>query len=175
MVTIAALTVRNEFCLTVENAGGLKFTIEAMEIHADSIKVNKEALKLLKALAGNDTVKVQIIEQGAAPLIELSLNRFKSNENFVKIALGCVSTLALRVKENSKALFEAGIAETICDTLKLHPKSLAVQRNGAWSIRNMVSRSRDQCDTFLANVIALIFSHAYVLRITKKNLYFSGC
>lgn len=152
MVTIASLTVRNEFCLVVEKAGGLKFTIDAMVQYPESQKINKEALKLLKALAGNDTVKAQIIEQGAAPLIDMCLNNFKTNENFAKIALGCISTLALRDMGNSKALYEAGLAETICDTLKLHPKNMIIQRNGAWSIRNMVSRAREQCDTFLANV-----------------------
>lgn len=30
ILTIAALTVRNEFCLTVEEAGGLRFILSAM-------------------------------------------------------------------------------------------------------------------------------------------------
>lgn len=151
MVTIASLCVRSEFCVVVEKVNGLKFTIEAMAEYPESIKVNKEALKLLKALAGNDAVKVKIIEQGAAPLIENCLNQFKDNENFAKICLACISTVSLRVKTNSDVLFEAGLAETICDTLKVHPNSCVIQRNGAWSIRNMVSRSREQCDTFLAH------------------------
>lgn len=39
MLTIASLTVRNEFCTVVENAGGLKFTMELM--------VSKQKLQLL--------------------------------------------------------------------------------------------------------------------------------
>lgn len=30
MLTIASLTVRNEYCTVVESAGGLKFTLEAL-------------------------------------------------------------------------------------------------------------------------------------------------
>lgn len=30
ILTIAALTVRNEYCVVVEDAGGLKFIIDAM-------------------------------------------------------------------------------------------------------------------------------------------------
>lgn len=30
MLTLASLTVRNEFCTVVEKAGGLKFTMELM-------------------------------------------------------------------------------------------------------------------------------------------------
>lgn len=34
------------------------------------------------------------------------------------------------------------------------------QRNGAWAIRNMVARSRDQCPTFLANDAEQILNEA---------------
>lgn len=34
--------------------------------------------------------------------------------------------------------------------MKIHEKSQMVQRNGAWAIRNMVSRSREQCDSWLS-------------------------
>lgn len=39
----------------------------------------------------------------------------------------CVSTLTLRSTENSKMLFDVGIAETIVETMKLHPSNKAVQ------------------------------------------------
>lgn len=44
-----------------------------------------------------------------------------------KVALMCVSTLTLRSTENSTALFEVGISETIVETMKLHPSNKAVQ------------------------------------------------
>jgi armadillo repeat-containing protein 6 len=33
--------------------------------------------------------------------------------------------------------------------MKIHEKNKIVQRNAAWAIRNMVSRSREQCETWL--------------------------
>lgn len=33
--------------------------------------------------------------------------------------------------------------------MKIHEKNLMVQRNAAWAIRNMVSRAREQCETWL--------------------------
>lgn len=66
-----------------------------------------------------------------------------------KAALMCIATITLRSKENSAALFETGIAEEIVEAMKLHPTNKMVQRNGAWAIRNIVSRSRDFCDGFL--------------------------
>ena len=148
-LTIASLTVRNEFCLVVEEAGGLKFIMDVMVEYPSSIKIQRESLKLLKALAGNDAVKSKIIQNGAAPLIESALNSYKDNEVFARHALLCISTLALRDKNNSVALYEAGIAENIIQAMKIHKDSKAVQRNGSWAIRNMVSRSREQCETFI--------------------------
>ncbi|CRK96437.1 CLUMA_CG009853, isoform A, partial [Clunio marinus] len=149
MLTIASLTVRNEFCEMIADAGGITLIMDAMVEFQDSIKVIRESFKLLKALAGNDKVKADIIKCGIAPIIESSLNRHKCDETIAKSALVCISTLALRVKDNSSALFEAGIAETVIETLKIHEKNKLVQRNGAWAIRNMVSRSREQCETWM--------------------------
>lgn len=72
----------------------------------------------------------------------------QSNETVAKAALVCISTIALRVKENADALFDTSIPESIIETMKIHPTSKFVQRNGAWAIRNMVSRSRYQCETW---------------------------
>lgn len=150
MLTIASLTVRNEFCETISEAGGLTQIMDAMVEFQESVKVIRESFKLLKALAGNDSVKVDIIKRGASSIIECSFNRHKTDETIAKSALACISTLALRLKDNSTALFETGIAETVIQTMKIHEKNKLVQRNGAWAIRNMVSRSREQCESWLS-------------------------
>uniref|UniRef100_A0A1L8DBE1 Armadillo/beta-catenin-like repeat-containing protein n=1 Tax=Nyssomyia neivai TaxID=330878 RepID=A0A1L8DBE1_9DIPT len=79
LLTIATLTVRNEYCLLVEDVGGLQFTLTVMGEHSGCLKLIREGLKLLKALAGNDTVKVKIIQQGAAPLITTLLSTHRAN------------------------------------------------------------------------------------------------
>lgn len=57
----------------------------------------------------------------------LYVGRWQENEIFARAALHCLSTLTLRSKENSQALFEVGAAETIVETMKLHPSSRIVQ------------------------------------------------
>lgn len=79
MITLAALIVRNEFCQEVEDAGGLKFILDIMTDYPDSEKLNWQALKLLKALAGNDNVKSHIVTSGCAPLIVSAISRMKVN------------------------------------------------------------------------------------------------
>ncbi|XP_063701828.1 armadillo repeat-containing protein 6 homolog [Culicoides brevitarsis] len=160
MLTIGALTVRNEFCEAVKEADGLKYVMDAMIQFPDSVKVVREALKLLKVLAGNDKVKVQIVQCGAVTVIASALSRFKSNETVAKAALVCISTLALRVKENADALFDTSIPESIIETMKIHPGSKLVQRNAAWAIRNMVSRSRNQCETWASHGVEDVLNAA---------------
>jgi len=138
MLTIAALCVRNEFCQVVADANGIVLIMDAMVTFPDSLKITRESLKLLKALGGNDTVKVDIIRSGAASIIESSFNRHKADEILAKNALACITILSLRSKDNSMALFEAGVAETILDSMKIHAKSKIIQRNAAWAVRNMV-------------------------------------
>lgn len=104
----------------------------------------------MRALAGDDSVKSNIVKDGGAQLIDEIINihkvKFESslgfliwnkieifcffflqeNELFARAALACLSTLTLRSTENSQALFEVGSAETIVETMKLHPKSKLV-------------------------------------------------
>lgn len=77
LLTIASLCVRNEFCMVVEEAGGLQLIVEIMRDHMSSTRLIKETFKLIRALAGNDTVKVHIMQCGVAPLIEAALDTHK--------------------------------------------------------------------------------------------------
>lgn len=52
MLCIAAVTVRNEYCQTIADAGGLTLIMDAMVEFPDSPRVVRESFKLLKALAG---------------------------------------------------------------------------------------------------------------------------
>lgn len=102
------------------------------------------------------------------------------NDSIARAGLACVSILALRVKENSTILFEAGIVETMCEIMKLHPLNKVVQRNGAWAIRNMVSRAREQCEAFVNHGVEEILNtamvnHPQIAQDCKSALRDLGC
>lgn len=83
MLTLASLIVRNEFCQTVDDAGGLQFILDVMVDYPEAEKLNRQALKLLKALAGNDDVKSHIVTSGGVPLITSVISRLKVRRNKV--------------------------------------------------------------------------------------------
>ncbi|EDW08781.1 armadillo repeat-containing protein 6 homolog [Drosophila mojavensis] len=180
MLTLGTLTVRQELCTVIDDAGGLKIIFDIMRNNLNEERLNREALKLLRALAGHDAVKAHIVQQGVAPIIKQLIETHQTNENILTAALACITTLTLRVKEHSEAFFETGIAEIIVEALRQHPKNKILQRNGAWAIRNMVSRSRDQCDTWLSFGVedllnAAMVEHPSVAQDIKAALRDLGC
>ncbi|XP_070164555.1 armadillo repeat-containing protein 6 homolog [Polyergus mexicanus] len=150
MITLAALIVRNEFCQEVEDAGGLKFILDIMTEYPDSEKLNWQALKLLKALAGNDNVKSHIVTSGCAPLIVSVISRMKRSENIVTAGLGCISALSLRSTSNSGVFYDCGAAQVIVDAMKAYPNNVNVLKQASWAIRNMSVRNRSESKEFLA-------------------------
>ncbi|XP_076245560.1 armadillo repeat-containing protein 6 homolog [Calliopsis andreniformis] len=150
MITLAALIVRNEFCQEVEDAGGLKFVIDVMIDYPDSEKLNWQALKLLKALAGNDNVKSHIITSGCGPLIVSAISRMKESECVVAAGLACISALTLKCSSNAGVFYDCGAPLIIIDAMKAYPKSVNVLTQAAWAIRNMSVRNKVECKEFIA-------------------------
>ncbi|KAG8040585.1 hypothetical protein G9C98_002581 [Cotesia typhae] len=100
MVTLASLVVRNEYCQDVEDAGGLTLILNIMINHPDTEKLNRRALKLLSALAGNDNVENHIVTCGSCPLIVSAISRFKGSESVIAAGFSCISALTLRSSSN---------------------------------------------------------------------------
>ncbi|XP_011877895.1 PREDICTED: armadillo repeat-containing protein 6 homolog [Vollenhovia emeryi] len=149
MITLAALVVRNEFCQEVEDAGGLKFILDIMTEYPDSEKLNWQALKLLKALAGNDNVKSHIVTSGCGPLIVSSISRMKRSENIVTAGLSCIAALSLRSSSNAGVFYDCGAAQVIVDAMKAYPNNVNVLKQASWAIRNMSVRNKSECKEFL--------------------------
>ncbi|XP_024935799.1 armadillo repeat-containing protein 6 homolog [Cephus cinctus] len=149
MLTLASLIVRNEFCQSVEDAGGLKFILDVMVDHPDTEKLNWQALKLLKALAGNDYVKSHIVTSGGAPLIVSVISRFKGSETVVSSGLACISALTLRSPSNAGVFYDCGASTVIIDSIKTYPKSINVLKQACWAIRNMSVRNNMESQEFV--------------------------
>lgn len=149
MLTLSALLVRAEFCKKVCDAGALPIIHDALITFCKSDRVVRQCLKLLKALAGNDESKHLIISGGTGPNIVAALALHTTSAQTCVFGLGCIAALALRSQDNSKVLFDAGAAQCMVAIMKAHLYNEEVQKHASWAIRNMVSRSKNQCDTFL--------------------------
>ncbi|KAI4488700.1 hypothetical protein M0802_011370 [Mischocyttarus mexicanus] len=167
MITLASLIVRNEFCQDVTDAGGLKFVLDVIINYPDSEKLNWQALKLLKALAGNDNVKSQIVIAGSAPLIVSVISRFKKSESIVTAGLACISALTLRSSSNAGVFYDCGSVSIIIDAMKTYPRNINVLKQAAWTIRNMSVRNKMECHEFIGYGVEDILKNALVMHGSK--------
>lgn len=152
LLTLSAIIVRNEYCEKVaefEDGLGLVLILEVFRNFPDSEKLNRQCLKLLKTLAGSDSVKVEIVRKGAPYEITSAMRSHKASAQLTAAANGCIAALCLRSTSNSKAFCDAGAAALILEGMRMHTRDLSVQKQGCWAIRNIVSRTRSLCPLFL--------------------------
>lgn len=75
--TLSRLAVRNEFCQTIVELGGLQFVIDVLVKYYDDKELVESSFFLIKSLAGNDDVKREVSKGNAVPLIAAALSRHK--------------------------------------------------------------------------------------------------
>ncbi|XP_054278086.1 armadillo repeat-containing protein 6 homolog [Macrosteles quadrilineatus] len=149
VMTMNCLVVRNEFCAKVEENGGIQFVIDVLTCYSPDERIVRNTLLLLKALSGNDDVKLKVMQSGAHALVMLALHQHQKSVPVCLAGLGCLCILTLRSQDNSKVFVEQGAPDAVIQIMKIHPKELKVQRNCCWAIRNIVARSPDLRKPFL--------------------------
>jgi len=169
LMTLVALLVRTEFCKKVEEAGGIEIIKSALIEFGNSDAIVRNVMKVLKALAGNDSCKANIIKAGLAPLIISALDKQQKSMLTGTAGLACIAALALRSRENSDALFKCGAAKTVVNIMKNFPENENIQCKGSWAIRNMVCRNKEQTDEWVSLDIENILHNA--LKKFKNSEY----
>ncbi|XP_046403428.1 armadillo repeat-containing protein 6 homolog [Ischnura elegans] len=147
--TMAALAVRNEFCLAVHKAGGLQLVLDILVSFPENEKLARQSMKLLKSLAGNDDVKKYIADAGVLPVVTSTMIRHEASATVASAGCSLIAALTLRSPENSIKAHDAGVEEVIAQIMKMHAGNADVLRMASLAIRNMVSRSRDLSEHFI--------------------------
>jgi len=153
--TLATIIVRFEFCRKFNECGGLLRLKLAMDRHC-TMRLNCQAFKLLKSLAGDDIVKDDIRKVGFCPLILSVLQRHINNKQLCIDAMKLLTALTLRSPQNSAELTQLGIAELIVQAMKVHSNDDKHQKHACTAVRNIVSRNRELASEFLAHNIESI-------------------
>jgi len=87
----------------------------------------KQALMVMKSIAGNDDVKRTIVESGG---IQLVLQVMSCHQRSVGVSeAGCtaLAVIALRVPENCHKIVTMGGVELLIKAMQIHPNEVAVQ------------------------------------------------
>lgn len=86
---------------------------------------------MVKALAGSDRVKVEVVRAGGAEIVVDAVRRHQRSAAVCEAGCAAIAALVLRFPAHCDAVIDAGGPEVICTTLELHKSSAAVQ------VRNM--------------------------------------
>lgn len=82
---------------------------------------------MVKALAGSDRVKVEVVHAGGVETVIDAVRRHQRNAAVCEAGCAAIAALVLRFPAHCDAVIEAGGPEVICTTLELHGNSAAVQ------------------------------------------------
>jgi len=147
---IKSLAVRNEYCQEVVDEGGLNFLKTILENYPKEADVTMRSLQVMKALAGNDKVRLEAGRAGILPLVVTAMDRHVTREGLVEAGCGALTALTLRQAENSASVVrECDGAGIITLVMAKHPESRRVQSAAAAAIRNIVSRNKDLAGPFI--------------------------
>ncbi|ELU02618.1 hypothetical protein CAPTEDRAFT_184330 [Capitella teleta] len=147
--TISCLVVRNEFCQEIMDLGGLHFVLSTLESSMSHQGLVKQILGVLKAISGNDQVKVAIVAQNGAPLIVTATDKHIKQASVAEMSCSAVASIVLRNPAHCKVFMECQVADVIVKAMQLHADKSGVQKKACMAVRNLVARSREYSDAFL--------------------------
>ncbi|XP_071546624.1 armadillo repeat-containing protein 6 [Panulirus ornatus] len=146
---VGKLCVRAEYCQEAVDHGALVVINDILVSFPDHTGLNKQAISLLKAMVGNDKVKVEAMKMGVGELIIVSMTSHQSVPSLSEECCAAISMLALRVPVHAKQLVQAGGGQAVVQAMKVHPKEKQLQKLGCMAIRNMVSRVPENKQRFI--------------------------
>ena len=87
----------------------------------------KQALGLVKALAGNDDVKVAAVSKGGIELILAAMTKHQANAAVADLGCGTITRVVLRNPANCAKVIECQGHQVILQAMKIHVKEELVQ------------------------------------------------
>lgn len=147
--TLTRLAVRAEYCDAIVHQGSLDVILGALNDHAKDAVLVRQGLGLLKALAGSDEAKVQIVKAGGVEAVLSSMSILPLAPGVAEIACACIAALALRNVATAQKFIAAGGATAIVSAMNTHKGSAPLQRHACMAIRNLVTRSKEHTVYFL--------------------------
>ncbi|XP_041367749.1 armadillo repeat-containing protein 6-like [Gigantopelta aegis] len=148
--TLASLAVRDEFCQTVMELGGLNLILKTFQQSLKDKYLTRHVLIVLKALARNDNVKVAIVRAGGVEFVVEALIKHQANPSIAEAACAAITTIVLRNPHHAAKVMACGGHHHVIQAMKIHKTEPQLQKSACMALRNLVAREREYCDQVLA-------------------------
>ncbi|KAK3096684.1 hypothetical protein FSP39_002349 [Pinctada imbricata] len=147
--TISKLVVRDEFCKAVMDMGGLELIFGAFQQSINDKGIVKQALGVTKALAGNDNVKIAVVNSGGIDVILAAMTKHQANAKIAELGCATIAAIVLRNPSHCDKTIESNGHHVILQAMKIHRIEAGVQKQACMAIRNLVARTREHCAAIL--------------------------
>ncbi|XP_078432756.1 ARM repeat superfamily protein isoform X2 [Wolffia australiana] len=147
---LKAVAVNDEICMSISESGGIDVILQCIveSIEQNNKTIAKSSCSLLAKLAGSDSNKNIIVQNGGLDsLIRLS-SRFSNHPSVLQEVMGVITVLSLRSPENAARAIEAGAGDMAIRAMNKFPTAYQMQKQSCQMIRNLVVRNPEN-RTFL--------------------------
>lgn len=87
----------------------------------------RQALVVLKSLAGSDDVKLAAVKLNAVELVVAAMTKHANNAAIAEVGCGVLVALTLRNPEHCARVIECKGHETVVQVMKIHAQEAGVQ------------------------------------------------
>ena len=87
----------------------------------------RQALIVMKTLAGNDEVKAEVSKLGGVELVVLAMNTHQNVSTIAEASCKLLTAITLRNPDNCRKVVECQGHQHIIQAMKLHPSVIGVQ------------------------------------------------
>ncbi|XP_065216000.1 armadillo repeat-containing protein 6 homolog [Planococcus citri] len=134
---LVAIIVRNEFCQSFADAGGLELLRDIILDYLEDENVCRSCLGLIKVVAGNDQVKAKVMQVIDPSILVSTIKKFSNSQKMCGQGLTTLSMLSLRNANNCQLLRDNNVTELVVQCLKVHPQNKKIAKNACWLIKNL--------------------------------------
>lgn len=168
LLALASLTLRNEYCQSVVDEGGLTVLMDIFSGQRGEVELVTRGLVLLKVLAGNDQVKTEIYRTGGIPLVMAAITQYLPRAATAEAGCNAIASVCLRQSDNAKqVVLECEGASVITALMEKHMAHSKTQAAAAAAIRNIVSRDKELCGPFIEREVEGLLNQSLTLHGEK--------
>ncbi|KAH9656227.1 ARM repeat superfamily protein [Citrus sinensis] len=142
-IALKAVAVNDEICKSVAENGGIDALLRCID--DSGLQGNKTVARiccsLLSKLAGSDSNKSAIIENGGMDKLIVVSARFSDDASVLQEVMSIITVLSLRSPENAARAMEAGSGDLAIQAMLKFPNAQQLQRSSCFMIRNLVARN----------------------------------
>ncbi|XP_006423068.2 armadillo repeat-containing protein 6 [Citrus clementina] len=161
-IALKAVAVNDEICKSVAENGGIDALLRCID--DSGLQGNKTVARiccsLLSKLAGSDSNKSAIIENGGMDKLIVVSARFSDDASVLQEVMSIITVLSLRSPENAARAMEAGSGDLAIQAMLKFPNAQQLQRSSCFMIRNLVARNPENRKLLLSNGVEKLIRQA---------------